>query len=72
MKPHALFVHTTRSALVEKGAREKVLSLENSTYFARDVYGSNPVYEREFLYPPHLGYMTGESFENSIKKLAKI
>lgn len=74
MKPHAIFVNTGRSALVEKWAIEKILSLENSIYFALDVYDSEPVYESKLLQSdrvpctPHLGYVTGESFENYIEK----
>lgn len=74
MKPHAIFVNTARSALVEKGAIEKILSLENSTYFALDVYDSEPVYESKLLQServlctPHLGYVTEESFENYMEK----
>ncbi|WP_244427551.1 NAD(P)-dependent oxidoreductase [Bartonella vinsonii] len=49
MKPHAIFVNIVRSALVEKGATEKILSLENSTYFALDIYDSEPVYESKLL-----------------------
>ncbi|WP_281280243.1 NAD(P)-dependent oxidoreductase [Bartonella massiliensis] len=74
MKPHTIFVNTARSALVEKGAIEKILSLENSIYFALDVYDSEPVYESKFLQSdrilctPHLGYVTGDSFENYFEK----
>ncbi|MBX4335018.1 NAD(P)-dependent oxidoreductase [Bartonella raoultii] len=74
MKLHALFVNIVRSTLVEKGAIEKRLSLGNSTYFARNVYDSNPVYESKLLqlekvlYTPHLCYVTGENFENYIEK----
>ncbi|WP_244427577.1 NAD(P)-dependent oxidoreductase [Bartonella queenslandensis] len=74
MKPHAIFVNTARSALVEKGAIEKILSLENSIYFALDVYDSKPIYESKLLQldrvlcTPHLGYATRESFENYIEK----
>ncbi|UTO27876.1 NAD(P)-dependent oxidoreductase [Bartonella harrusi] len=43
MKPHAIFVNTARPVLVEKGAIEKILSLENLTYFALNIYDSEPV-----------------------------
>ncbi|GAA5094557.1 hypothetical protein GCM10023260_01880 [Bartonella acomydis] len=74
MKLHVIFVNTAHSALFEKGAIEKILSLENSTYFTLDVYDSELVYERKLLQSdrvlctPHLGYMTGESFKNYIEK----
>lgn len=74
MKPYAIFVNTARSALVEKGTIEKILSLENSIYFALDVYDNEPVYESKLLQSdrilctPHLSYVTEESFENYIEK----
>ncbi|WP_280178756.1 hypothetical protein [Bartonella kosoyi] len=60
--------------MVENKAIEKILSLENSTYFALEVYVSKPVYEKKLLQSdrvlctPHLSYVTGKSFENYIVK----
>ncbi|EJF85919.1 hypothetical protein MCY_00933 [Bartonella rattimassiliensis 15908] len=55
-----------------------MLSLENSTYFALGIYGSEPIYESKLLqsyrvvYILHLGYVTGGSFENYFEKVCKV
>ncbi|MET3589504.1 D-3-phosphoglycerate dehydrogenase [Bartonella silvatica] len=74
MKPHALFFCTARSTSVEKETIEKILNLENSTYFALNVYDNEPVYENKLLQSdralctPHLGSMTGANSENYFEK----
>jgi len=71
MKPTAVFVNTSRAALVEKGALEQALKAGRPGMAAVDVYEEEPV--RGGAHPllsmdnvvctPHLGYVTREEYE---------
>jgi D-3-phosphoglycerate dehydrogenase / 2-oxoglutarate reductase len=69
MKPDALFVNTSRAALVEPGALESALELGRPGYAAIDVFDKEPVgKEHPMLRPnvlatPHIGYVTRECYE---------
>lgn len=70
MKPNALFVNTSRSALVEEGALLYAIQQEPPLHAALDVYdtepldASHPYLEMEHvLCTPHIGYVERRSFE---------
>lgn len=70
MKPSALFVNTSRAALVEPGALEGALRAGRPGYAAVDVYESEPVADHPLLHmdnvvcTPHLGYVEKDSYES--------
>ncbi len=71
MKPTAIFVNTSRSGLVVRGALEAALRAGRPGRAAVDVYDEEPV--RDVAHPlltmdnvvctPHLGYVTREEYE---------
>lgn len=71
MKPAAIFVNTSRSGLVVRGALEAALRAGRPGRAAVDVYDEEPV--RDVAHPlltmdnvvctPHLGYVTREEYE---------
>lgn len=71
MKPTAIFVNTSRSGLVVRGALETALRAGRPGKAAVDVYDEEPV--RDVAHPlltmddvvctPHLGYVTREEYE---------
>lgn len=71
MKPTAIFVNTSRSGLVVRGALEAALRAGRPGKAAVDVYDEEPV--RDVAHPlltldnvvctPHLGYVTREEYE---------
>jgi D-3-phosphoglycerate dehydrogenase / 2-oxoglutarate reductase len=69
MKPSALFVNTSRAALIEPGALEEALRTGRPGYAAVDVYESEPVADHPLLHmgnvvcTPHLGYVEKDSYE---------
>jgi len=69
MKPSALFVNTSRAALIEPGALEEALRAGRPGYGAVDVYESEPVADHPLLHmdnvvcTPHLGYVEKDSYE---------
>ena len=69
MKASALFVNTSRAALVEPGALEEALRAGRPGYAAVDVYESEPVVDHPLLHmdnvvcTPHLGYVEKDSYE---------
>ncbi len=69
MKSSALFVNTSRAALVEPGALEEALRAGRPGYAAVDVYESEPVADHPLLHmdnvvcTPHLGYVEKDSYE---------
>lgn len=70
MKSSALFVNTSRAALVEPGALEEALRAGRPGYAAVDVYESEPVADHPLLHmdnvvcTPHLGYVEKDSYES--------
>ncbi|MDQ2903128.1 MAG: D-2-hydroxyacid dehydrogenase family protein [Chloroflexota bacterium] len=70
MKASALFVNTSRAALIEPGALEKALGTGHPGYAAVDVYESEPVADHPLLHmdnvvcTPHLGYVEKDSYES--------
>lgn len=70
MQPSALFVNTSRAALIEPGALEEALRAGRPGYAAVDVYESEPVADHPLLHmdnvicTPHLGYVEKESYES--------
>ena len=70
MKSSALFVNTSRAALVEAGALEEALRAGRPGYAAVDVYESEPVADHPLLHmdnvvcTPHLGYVEKDSYES--------
>ncbi|RME98437.1 MAG: D-2-hydroxyacid dehydrogenase family protein [Chloroflexi bacterium] len=71
MKPSALFVNTSRAALVEPGALQRALSEGRPGRAALDVFEQEPVYDTNYwaltmpnvLCTPHLGYVETCSYE---------
>ena len=71
MKPTALFVNTSRAALVEKNALLTALESGRPGFAAVDVYDEEPIFDKNhsfFKMPnvictPHLGYVEKESYE---------
>jgi D-3-phosphoglycerate dehydrogenase / 2-oxoglutarate reductase len=71
MKPTAVFVNTSRSPLVEKGALEEALKAGRPGKAAVDVYdeepvtgGNHPLLKMDnVICTPHLGYVTREEYE---------
>lgn len=69
MKPSALFVNTSRAALVEPDALQEALRTGRPGYGAVDVYESEPVADHPLLHmdnvicTPHLGYVEKDSYE---------
>jgi D-3-phosphoglycerate dehydrogenase len=69
MKPTALFVNTSRAALVEAGALEAALRAGRPGYAAVDVYEHEPVKDHPLLHmeqvlcTPHLGYVERATYE---------
>ncbi|HET7671354.1 MAG TPA: D-2-hydroxyacid dehydrogenase family protein [Burkholderiales bacterium] len=71
MKPTALFVNTSRSPLVEKGALEAALRAGRPGKAAVDVYDEEPVLGGKHpllamdnvVCTPHLGYVTRDEYE---------
>lgn len=74
MKPTALFVNTSRAALIEEGALVAALKAGHPGKAAVDVYEDEPVlgtnhpllHMDNCLCTPHLGYVSKESFEEYI------
>ncbi len=70
MKSSALFVNTSRAALIEPGALEEALCAGRPGYAAVDVYESEPVADHPLLHmdnvvcTPHLGYVEKDSYES--------
>ncbi|MFL5706924.1 MAG: D-2-hydroxyacid dehydrogenase family protein [Ktedonobacteraceae bacterium] len=70
MKSSALFVNTSRAALIEPGALEEALRAGRPGYAAVDVYESEPVVDHPLLQmdnvvcTPHLGYVEKDSYES--------
>jgi D-3-phosphoglycerate dehydrogenase len=70
MKPSALFVNTSRAALVAPGALEAALRAGRPGYAAVDVYEHEPVSDHPLLHldnvvcTPHLGYVEKENYES--------
>ena len=71
MKPTAVFVNTSRSPLVEKGALEEALRAGRPGKAAVDVYdeepvtgGNHPLLKMDnVICTPHLGYVTRDEYE---------
>lgn len=69
MKPSALFVNTSRAALIEPGALEEALRAGRPGYAAVDVYEDEPVADHPLLHmdnvicTPHLGYVEKDNYE---------
>jgi D-3-phosphoglycerate dehydrogenase / 2-oxoglutarate reductase len=69
MKPTALLVNTSRSALIAPGALEAALQAGRPGYAAIDVYDQEPVRDHPLLHmdnvicTPHLGYVEKDSYE---------
>jgi D-3-phosphoglycerate dehydrogenase len=70
MKPDALFVNTSRAALVESGALEKALAAGRPGFAALDVFETEPLRVQHPLLhlenvssTPHLGYVEQDSYE---------
>lgn len=70
MKPSALFVNTSRAALIEPGALEEALRAGRPGYAAVDVYEDEPVVDYPLLHmdnvicTPHLGYVERDNYES--------
>jgi D-3-phosphoglycerate dehydrogenase / 2-oxoglutarate reductase len=70
MKPEALFVNTSRAALVEPGVLESALELGRPGYAAIDVFDKepagkdHPMLRPNVLATPHIGYVTTECYES--------
>ncbi len=70
MQSSALFVNTSRAALIEPGALEEALCAGRPGYAAVDVYESVPVADHPLLHmdnvvcTPHLGYVEKDSYES--------
>jgi D-3-phosphoglycerate dehydrogenase len=70
MKPDALFVNTSRAALVESGALENALTAGRPGFAALDVFETEPLlvqhpllHLENVLSTPHLGYVEQDSYE---------
>ncbi len=69
MKPSALFVNTSRAALVEPGALVAALAAGRPGYAAVDVYEREPALDHPLLHmenvvcTPHLGYVEKDTYE---------
>jgi len=71
MKPDALFVNTSRAALVEPGALLKGLQAGRPGFAALDVFDDEPVIDaadplvsmENVICSPHVGYVTRDRFE---------
>lgn len=71
MKPTALFVNTSRAALIEKGALVAALKNGQPGFAAIDVYDEEPIFDKNHpllqmsnvICTPHLGYVEKESYE---------
>lgn len=71
MKPDALFVNTSRAALVERGALLEALRAGRPGHAALDVYDEEPVIGAHdplvsmdnVVCSPHVGYVTSDRFE---------
>ncbi len=70
MKPDALFVNTSRAALVESGALERALTTGRPGFAALDVFEAEPLHVQHpllhlenVLSTPHLGYVEQDSYE---------
>lgn len=71
MKPTALFVNTSRAALIEKGALLAALKIGQPGFAALDVYNEEPIFDTKHPFlnmpnvicTPHLGYVEKESYE---------
>ena len=71
MKPTALFVNTSRAALLEKGALLEALQAGRPRFAAIDVYDEEPIFDKNHpllqmqnvICTPHLGYVEKESYE---------
>jgi D-3-phosphoglycerate dehydrogenase len=70
MKLSALFVNTSRAALVEPGALVEALRAGRPGYAAVDVYESEPVADHPLLHmdnvicTPHMGYVEKDNYES--------
>jgi D-3-phosphoglycerate dehydrogenase len=70
MKPSALFVNTSRAALIEPGALEAAIGAGRPGYAAVDVYEREPVVDHPLLHlgnvmcTPHLGYVEKGTYES--------
>jgi D-3-phosphoglycerate dehydrogenase len=71
MKPTALFVNTSRAALVEPDALVNALTAGRPGFAAVDVYEQEPLLDRQHplltmsnvVCTPHLGYVTSDEYE---------
>lgn len=71
MRPDAVFVNTSRAALVEPGALEQALAEGRPGQAALDVFDTEPVTDPDHpllrrddvLGTPHIGYVTREGYE---------
>ena len=71
MKPEALFVNTSRAALVEEGALLSALRAGRPGFAALDVFDDEPVTDaldplvsmENVICSPHVGYVTRDRFE---------
>lgn len=70
MKPGALFVNTSRAALVESGALERGLRCAQPAFAAVDVFEDEPIQAGHpllkiptVLATPHIGYVERDSYE---------
>ena len=71
MKPTALFVNTSRTALIEKGALLDALQTGRPGFAAIDVFDEEPIFDKNHpllkmsnvICTPHLGYVEKEGYE---------
>lgn len=71
MKPTALIVNTSRAELIQEGALETALASGQPGMAAIDVYGHEPVYDKNHpllsmsnvVCTPHLGYVEQKGYE---------
>lgn len=71
MKPTALFVNTSRAALIEKGALLDALQTGRPGLAAIDVFDEEPIFDKNHpllkmsnvICTPHLGYVEKEGYE---------
>ncbi len=71
MKPTALFVNSSRAALIEKDALLSALQAGQPGFAAIDVYDEEPIFDKNHpllkmdnvIGTPHLGYVEKESYE---------
>lgn len=72
MKSTALFVNTSRAALLEKDALVDALKMDRPGFAAIDVYDKEPIFDinhpllkmPNVICTPHLGYVEKESYES--------